>query len=111
MSYEYQDDPYCDKECFDCNQKEVKLDDAKYWLQAVLDYMYTDEVLHIDLFESCLEQLCRSLGMQIPDARLTMEKVGNTLLTPINPIKRTYDLDFTWWKIMSQNHAKQTITK
>ena len=65
ISY-YQDDTYETQryQCSDCRSMEQKIDDAKEYLQGVLDALYSSHSLDTGMLESNLDELCRILEVK-----------------------------------------------
>lgn len=72
-------------ECFDCMEKENRMDDIKYWFRAVLDQLFGLEEFDAESLERYTEELAAYLDMKIPSQALavvrknrTVEKISTT---------------------------------
>ena len=101
MGLEIYDDPYCKEDCFECGQKEVQIDNVKYWLESVVDHLYSTETVYLDDFEKCLEELCRSVKMKLPEKELHTPNIK----PKIHPQNR--DFEINWWKVWNHEQLKK----
>jgi hypothetical protein len=63
-------EPSC--ECFECMEKENRIDDIKYWFRAVLDQLFGLEEFDAEQLERCTEELACYLDMKIPSQPLAV---------------------------------------
>lgn len=104
--YMYADQDTCEKECFACEESGRTIEDVKYWLEAVVEHIYSKEIPTLEDFERCLQELCATVGMKLPTSEMMMQRNGSKL-----PHKMTLDRinasrDLNWWKVMNNNHLK-----
>ena len=65
--YMYLEEPYSEKECFDCGDKEKKIKEIKYWMQYLLEQCYSTDKFSIDNFERSLAEICFHVGLYLPE--------------------------------------------
>ena len=116
--YMYQDEPYCEEECYACTEKEQTIKDVKYWFQAVLDALYCSKAELDDLFcqyeegdlEYYLEELAGYLNMKLPQKEIQVIRKNRTTELSGNsgkleqPLSITYMLDS--WKEANNSYLK-----
>lgn len=57
------DEPQAEYECFECMEKENRLDEVKYWFRAILDQLYGAEEFNPEKLEDYLQELASYIGM------------------------------------------------
>ena len=78
------DEPQAEYECFECMEKENRIDDVKYWFRAVLDQLYGMEEFNKENLERYLEELSGYLNMKIPSTDLSVVRKNRTVdMTPM----------------------------
>lgn len=73
----YYDEPPA--ECFECSEKENRLDDVKYWFRAVLDQLFGVEEFDAKSLERYTEELAAYLDMKIPSQALAVVRKNRTV--------------------------------
>lgn len=73
----YYDEPPA--ECFECSEKENRLDDIKYWFRAVLDQLFGLEEFDAESLERYAEELAAYLDMKIPSQPLAVVRKNRTV--------------------------------
>lgn len=73
----YYDEPPA--ECFECSEKENRLDDVKYWFRAVLDQLFGLEEFDAERLEQYAEELAAYLDMKIPRQPLAVIRKNRTV--------------------------------
>lgn len=66
----YSDEPPV--ECWQCDEKNNKIDDIKYWFRAVLEQLYGQEEFDAKSLENCLDELSGFLDMKLPKQQLAV---------------------------------------
>lgn len=61
-------EPDCDYEydCDSCDRLHKKLENARDFMEAVVEMMYSKDKLNMDDFERCLEETCSYLDIGFP---------------------------------------------
>lgn len=62
-------------ECYLCDDTYKKLDTAKYWLESIVEQLYSTEPIDTLKFEDHLEELCYQLEMHIPKTSLHIKRL------------------------------------
>jgi hypothetical protein len=57
---------FCDQECYDCQTKQDTIDEVKYWLNIVVEQIYSTSELNEASFEDDLDELCTLLKIKLP---------------------------------------------
>lgn len=84
----------CDVECRECVQKENKLEEAKEYLVAVVEQLYSKGSLDVGMLESNLDELCHYLCV----------KVGQGTMNIQRPVQPRPDWLNDWVKLAAQTH-------
>ena len=66
-------------ECFNCEEKDDKMKEIKYWFQAVLSQLYGEEDFSLSSLEYYLDEVAHSLGMRLPSQALRVEGKTNVV--------------------------------
>lgn len=74
--FRYENEPPV--ECFECCEKANRIDEVKYWVNALLDQLYGIEEFSIENLESYLEELTFRLEMKLPNQRLAVVRKNRT---------------------------------
>lgn len=102
MGLDIEYDDHCrEKECYQCEEKDSQIKDVKYWLEAIIEHLYSLDISYVDDFEFCLDNLACSVGLKIPESKIKLPK------QKIVPNQRNFDEEINWWKVMNQNHLRQ----
>lgn len=96
-----------EQECLECERKDKKLADVKYWLESIVEQLYAKENLNQEYFERNLEELCAVVGMDIPLSSLQIQRKKSVKkeMFPTNPV------DFDAWIHWNNNYIKKTINQ
>ncbi len=105
--YMYADNDTCEKECYACEESERKIEDVKYWLEAVVEHIYSQEIPTLEDFERCLQELCATVGMKLPITEMMMKRDSIPLPHKMTLQRINSSRDLNWWKVMNNNHLKQ----
>jgi hypothetical protein len=65
--------------CFECAQKENRIDDIKYWFRAVLDQLYGLEEFDTDSLERYAGEAAAYLDMKLPNKNLAVVRKNRTV--------------------------------
>lgn len=107
-SYQYTsvDECYDEYNCSDCDEKYIKLSNVEYWLEFLLDQLYSYDELDLLGLERCLEELCWIVGMKVPRTTLNVTRLYKSI-SSIHPIQKQFDCDA--WKEFNNNYLKQLV--
>lgn len=75
---------YTDKECCGCDDKHEQIENAKYWLQHLIDLIYSKNPLEEAEIECALEELAHTVGMKIPEIEPQIIRKPRAKIEPIN---------------------------
>jgi hypothetical protein len=87
-------------QCSDCEPVEQKLNDAKEYLEAVVDMLYSKQPLDRGLLESNLDELCALIGIKIGVGELQVQRTNKQ--PTVQPIFSIED-----WKSYNNKYLKQ----
>ncbi len=73
----YEVDDYKENECSNCMANDQRIDIAREALQLLIDRMYSTVAFDEARFESDLDDLCYSLGLDIPKGDLQIMRKDN----------------------------------
>jgi len=51
-----------------------KIEDVRYWLDYLLDQLYSTNKLDLQECERCLEELCSVVGIKVPKEEIAIER-------------------------------------
>ncbi len=105
--YIYPDEPYCGDNCNQCNSYESKLENVKYWLEYLMDQIYSKSTFDEGEFENCLEELCDSVDMKLPKEQLCITR-KNPAPSASNPVMKEFDIE--GWKTWNNEYLKQLVS-
>ncbi len=80
------EDDCCDRECRECEKKQHTIDNAKDFLEGVIQALYSHKPLDVDALDNHLEELCAFLEVNMPKERIQVQRKQSELL------KFAYDL-------------------
>lgn len=70
----FDEDPLIAHECYLCDDTYKKLDTAKYWLESIIEQLYSNDPIDPVKFEDHLEELCHQLEMNVPKSTLLIKR-------------------------------------
>jgi hypothetical protein len=65
--------------CFDCQSKDNQIQDARYWLRAILDQLFGLGDFNKDLLFNSLEEMAHLLDVSLPDRDLSVVRKERTV--------------------------------
>lgn len=65
-------------ECYRCEEKTGVLEDAKEFLQSIVDMLYSKETLNVAQFEDHLDELCHQLGVKMNSGDIQIQRLEKT---------------------------------
>ncbi len=104
--YMYEDDQYGSK-CFECEEKQNKLNDVKYWIKYIIDQLYSDDELNELELENFLEELCAVVDTKVPIKAMTIQRAPIAKVE-YHPITKPFDMQA--WVEWNKNHLKQLVS-
>ncbi len=87
----YYDEPYTEKPCVECEDKEQQINEITNWFEALLDLVYSKEPLDEVEFETCLDEMAQYLGKKLPKGDIQISRK-----TSSNP--NQVDVMLEYWK-------------
>jgi hypothetical protein len=78
--YNFEDPTY---ECLDCQEKDFRLDDIKYWVVAIVEHLYGSKELSADLLDHCMQELTHLLSFHIGNREINVKRKEPTNIQPI----------------------------
>lgn len=69
FNYDYEE-PYAERECFECTEKENALASIKDWLEGLIQQLYGQEPFSARMVENCLDEIAHSVGLKLPESDL-----------------------------------------
>lgn len=69
--FSYYDEP--SHECFECLEKENRIQDITYWFKAVTDQLYGREEFDAETLERYLDELAGYINTKLPSQKLAVE--------------------------------------
>jgi hypothetical protein len=61
--------------CLDCEKSEKRLSVAAYWMESILEQLYSNEPLDTKQFEDHLDECCHQLQISIPKKPIRINKL------------------------------------
>ena len=81
---------------------EKKLNEARYWLENIVQQLYMTEDLDILDLENCLDELVHLFGLKLPKGDL---QVRRKVTATQHPIMKSFDVEA--WKNWNNQYLKQ----
>ena len=70
-------------ECDACHDKQLKLDDIKYWLKNLVCQMYDKDMSNIHEIENCLDEMAHVVGFKLPEQEIQIERKREDKVQPL----------------------------
>ena len=91
-------------ECYQCNEKEEQLENAKEFLESIVEMLYSREVLDLAKFEDHLDELCHQLDVKIGQGDLQIRRQEEKKSSPqVLPLLEA-------WKQYNNHYLQQLAT-
>jgi|ERR1700720_4627004 len=92
-------------ECYDCSKKQEEIKEIKYWIQALVEQLYSSDQLDLLDFENCLSELCFPLGIKMPVKTLTISRKKQE-----EKIEPSFSNILDEWKEFTKRYSNQLLT-
>jgi hypothetical protein len=88
-------------ECYKCDEKDKQIDNAKEFLESIVEMLYSKEALDLAEFEDHLDELCAYMDVKIGQGDLQIRRLEERKTSvPVLPILEA-------WKQYNNNYLQQ----
>lgn len=95
-------------ECPDCQEKDFRLDDIKYWVLAVVEHLYGTKELNGDLLDHCMQELTHLLSFYIGNREINVKRKELNIVQRVRAIIEKSDEELTKdWIEFNNKYLKQ----
>ena len=64
-------------ECKHCNEKEQTMDEAREFIQGIVEQIYSNKALEKGILEHCLDELCFLFNVEMAKGEMTIARKQN----------------------------------
>jgi hypothetical protein len=96
---------YSVRECYACEEKRESLVETKYWLEYLLEQVYSEGLLDVVEFERTLQELSAIVGLKVPTSSPNLERKADK-----EPSVKSPKFDVLGWIRFNNQYLKNIST-